>query len=258
MRDRLIPTTLIMRIFRSFRGLLALLVLVPLTVVVSLATLVDTACLRRSKEKALLFPTLWGRILCRIVGIRVEISGQQHLNPQQTYIFVGNHTSQADIWTFQGYFPHSFRWIAKKELFSLPLFGAAMKAVGFISIDRSRGRQAVQSLNDAAQRIAEGSSVLIFPEGTRSPDGRLRQFKTGAIMLAIKAGVPVVPVGFNGTHQVLPKGHLVARGGRVVIRIGEPLETSGFKAKDKQSLALQLQREVRALLDPCHLPLDNK
>jgi 1-acyl-sn-glycerol-3-phosphate acyltransferase len=241
--------------FQFIRGVLALITIPPLTVVVCLGALVDVHWIRKSKFKAQQFPRIWGRLLCWIAGIRVRVEGQENLDPSRTYIFVGNHTSQTDIWTFQGYIPHDFRWIAKKELFAIPIFGAAMRAVDFISIDRSRGRQAVKSLNDAANRIAEGTSVLIFPEGTRSPDGHLQPFKTGAIMLAIKAGVPVVPVGFNGTHQVLPKGSLVARGGNVVLRIGTPLPTSDFNAKDKQELALKLQQQVAELLDECHQPL---
>ena len=237
------------------RGVLALITIPPLTVVVCLGALVDVHWIRKSKSKAQQFPRIWGRLLCWIAGIRVRVEGQENLEPSRTYIFVGNHTSQTDIWTFQGYIPHDFRWIAKKELFAIPIFGAAMRAVDFISIDRSRGRQAVKSLNNAANRIAEGTSVLIFPEGTRSPDGHLQPFKTGAIMLAIKAGVPVVPVGFNGTHQVLPKGSLVARGGDVVLRIGTPLPTSDFNVKDKQELALKVQQQVAELLDECHQPL---
>ena len=237
------------------RGVLALITIPPLTVVVCLGALVDVHWIRKSKSKAQQFPRIWGRLLCLIADIRVRVEGQENLDPSQTYIFVGNHASQTDIWTFQGYIPHDFRWIAKKELFAIPIFGAAMRAVDFISIDRSRGRQAVKSLNDAAVRIAEGASVLIFPEGTRSPDGHLQPFKTGAIMLAIKSGVPVVPVGFNGTHQVLPKGSLLARGGKVVLRIGTPLPTRDFKAKDKQELALKLQQQVAELLDECHQPL---
>ncbi len=237
------------------RGVLALITIPPLTVVVCLGALVDVHWIRKSKAKAQQFPRIWGQLLCRIAGIRVRVEGQENLDPSQTYIFVGNHTSQTDIWTFQGYIPHDFRWIAKKELFAIPIFGAAMRAVDFISIDRSRGRQAVQSLNDAAVRIAEGTSVLIFPEGTRSPDGHLQPFKTGAIVLAIKSGVPVVPVGFNGTHQVLPKGRLLARGGNVVLRIGKSLPTRDFKAKDKQELALKLQQQVAELLEEYHQPL---
>jgi len=241
--------------FQFIRGVLALITIPPLTVVVCLGALVDVHWIRKSKSKAQQFPRIWGRLLCWIAGIRVRVEGQENLDPSRTYIFVGNHTSQTDIWSFQGYIPHDFRWIAKKELFAIPIFGAAMRAVDFISIDRSRGRQAVKSLNNAANRIAEGTSVLIFPEGTRSPDGHLQPFKTGAIMLAIKAGVPVVPVCFNCTHQVLPKGSLVARGGNVVLRIGTPLPTSDFNVKDKQELALKLQQQVAELLDECHQPL---
>lgn len=241
--------------FQFIRGVLALITIPPLTVVVCLGALVDVHWIRKSKSKAQQFPRIWGRLLCWIAGIRVRVEGQENLEPSRTYIFVGNHTSQTDIWTFQGYIPHDFRWIAKKELFAIPIFGAAMRAVDFISIDRSRGRQAVKSLNNAANRIAEGTSVLIFPEGTRSPDGHLQPFKTGAIMLAIKAGVPVVPVGFNGARQVLPKGSLVARGGDVVLRIGTPLPTSDFNVKDKQELALKVQQQVAELLDECHQPL---
>lgn len=240
------------------RAVLALVVIPPLTIVVCLGALADINWFRKSTARAQQFPRAWGRVLCRIADIRVRVEGRGNIDPSQTYIFVGNHASQTDIWTFQGYIPHDFRWIAKKELFAIPIFGAAMRAVGFISIDRSRGRQAVKSLNDAAARIAEGTSVLIFPEGTRSPDGHLQPFKTGAIMLAIKAGVPVVPVGFNGTHQALPKGNLLARGGDVVLRIGNPLSTKDFKAKDKQELALVLQRQVALLLDECHKPVIEK
>ncbi len=240
------------------RAVLALVTIPPLTVAVCLGALADLNWFRKSIFKAQQFPRAWGRLLCRIADIRVRVEGRDNIDPSQTYIFVGNHTSQTDIWTFQGYIPHDFRWIAKKELFAIPIFGAAMRAVGFISIDRSRGRQAVKSLNDAAARIAEGTSVLIFPEGTRSTDGHLQPFKTGAIMLAIKAGVPVVPVGFNGTSQALPKGSLLARGGDVVLRIGNPLPTKDFKAKDKQELALVLQRQVAYLLDECHKPVTGK
>jgi 1-acyl-sn-glycerol-3-phosphate acyltransferase len=243
---------------QCIRGLLALIIMPPLTVVVCLGALIDLHWLRRSQVKAQQFPRAWARVLCSIAGIRVRVEGQENLDPSRTYIFIGNHNSQTDIWSFQGYIPHDFRWIAKKELFAIPLFGPAMKAVGFISIDRSHGRKALQSLNDAVARIIDGASVLIFPEGTRSPDGRLHPFKTGAILLAIKAGVPVVPVGFNGTFQVLPKGSLLARGGKVVLRIGTPLPTKDFKAKDKQALALKLQQQVAELLDECHQPFSKE
>lgn len=230
------------------RAVLVLVVAPPLTIVVSILALLDLIFFRKSPTKALVFPRIWGRITCKIAGVRVRIEGLGNIAANQTYIFVANHVSQFDILTFQGYFPHDFRWIAKKELFRIPIFGTAMRRTGFISMDRTHGRKALKSLNKAAEQIAGGTSVIIFPEGTRSRDGRLHPFKTGAIMLAIKAGVPVVPIGINGTYSILPKGKLLAGSGEVVIRVGAPISTTDFTAHDKQKLARHLHDRVEKLL----------
>ncbi len=243
-----------MSVFQFIRSLLAAILFVPLTIAVCTGAAADIRWFRRSKVKAQQFAQIWGRVFCRFANVRVQVEGMEHLNPARTYIFIGNHTSMLDILAFSGYVPHDFRWLAKKELFSIPFLGAGMRATDCIPIDRSRGRQALQSLHEAAEKIAGGASVILFPEGTRSADGRLLEFKTGAIILAIKAGVEVVPVGFNGTHQAMSAGKKLARGGDVVLRIGTPVSTKDFKAKDKQMLAGILYRKVAELLDECHLP----
>ncbi len=226
------------------------LILVPLlTIIVSILTLVDLLWIRKSEVKVQFFPRYWGRMLCWLAGIRVRVEGIEHIEPGQAYIFAGNHCSQYDICSFQGYFPHDFRWLAKKELFRIPLFGQAMHRAGYIPVDRSHGRQDMKSLDEAAKRIAAGSSVLIFPEGTRSADGTLQEFKTGAVLLAIKAGVPIVPLGFNGSYQVLPKGAFLPRSGEIIIRVGPPISTGQFKAGDKQRLAVELHDAVAHLLE---------
>jgi len=235
--------------FRIIRGGCTLFVAPFLTLIVSALSLIDLLWLRKSEIKAQVFPRYWGKVLCRLAGVRVRVEGMVNIDPNQTYIFAGNHCSQYDIFSFQGYFPHDFRWIAKKELFRIPLFGQAMHRVGYIPIDRSHGRQALKSLDEAAKRIALGSSVLIFPEGTRSADGTLQEFKTGAVLLAIKAGVPIVPLAFNGSCEVLPKGALLPRSGEIVIRIGTPIATGHYKTGDKQKLALELHAAVARLLD---------
>ena len=232
------------------RALLLLIAAIPVTMFFSIITLIDILFVRKSELKVQVFPISWGKTFCRIAGVEVEITGEENLTSGQTYIFAGNHVSQFDIFSFQGYFPHGFRWIAKKELFRIPFFGKAMLRAGIISIDRSQGREAMKSLNRAAEQIASGTSVLIFPEGTRSRDGRLKPFKTGAITLAIKAGVPVVPIGFNGTYEILPKGKFLARSGKITIRIGEPIPTHDYKPRDKQELARHLHDRVAGLLDP--------
>lgn len=236
--------------FQYIRALLILLLALPVTLFFSLLTLLDIFLIRRSEQKVQIFPITWGKVICRLAGVKVRIEGAENLLPDQTYIFVGNHVSQFDIFSFQGYFPHDFRWIAKKELFRIPFFGPAMLRSGIVPIDRSHGREALRSLTRAAEQIAAGTSVLIFPEGTRSADGRLQPFKTGAVMLAIKAGVPVVPIGFNGTYAILPKGKLLANCGEIVIRIGSPISPDSYKPVDKQQLAHHLHDRVAELLHP--------
>ncbi len=188
----------------------------------------------------------------------MRVSGGENLDPKAIYVFAGNHTSQFDIYSFQAAFPHDFRWIAKKELFRIPVFGLAMQRAGFIPIDRTRGREALKSLNLAALRIAAGSSVLVFPEGTRSQDGKLNVFKSGAFLLAIKSGVPVVPIAFNGAYSVLPSGKLFPQSGEIIIRIGKPIPTVQYKTKNKQELANLIHNQVAELLDDHHLGFGKK
>ncbi len=238
-----------MSVFQFIRALFLLIIAFPLTIVISTLALLDLTLFRKDTEKAHCFPRIWGRIICSLVGVKVKVEGLENIREEETYIFAANHASQFDIFTFQGYFPHHFRWIAKKELFKIPVFGRAMRKVGYISIDRSKGRQALKSLDEAAGQIASGKSVLIFPEGTRSPDGKIREFKAGAVLLAIKAGVQVVPMAFVNSYQILPKGKLLADSGTVTIRVGKPIATDHYKATDKQALTRELQQEVQSLLD---------
>lgn len=234
---------------QTIRGMITLALTPILTFFVSIFSLIDLLWGRKSQTKAQMFPRYWGQILCWLAGVRVTVEGIDNIDPQQTYIFVGNHCSQYDIFSFQGYFSHNFRWIAKKELFSIPVLGQAMHRIGYIPIDRSHGRQALKSLDEAAKQIAAGTSVLIFPEGTRCTDGLLHEFKTGAVLLAIKAGVPIVPIGFNGSYEVLPKGKSLPKSGKIMIRVGPPIPISHFIASDKQELARRLHAAVEKLLD---------
>jgi 1-acyl-sn-glycerol-3-phosphate acyltransferase len=227
---------------------MALLATPILTIIICVMASIATIVFRVSTDRVQLLPRYWARIISRLVGMRVELRGGENLKDGQPYILAANHQSQFDIFALQGYLNISFRWLAKKELFDIPIFGYGMRQAGHIPVDRSRGRQALKSLYAAAERIAAGASVIIFPEGTRSPDGKLREFKSGGMVLAIKSGVPIVPVAICGTHEVMPKGKLLARPGRVTITIGKPIEISGFKMAQKQELAERLHDEVAALL----------
>jgi len=230
------------------RGAFFLCIFPPLTMLYSFATLVAALLFRLSQRRCAAIPRAWGRLATRLAGVKVEVSGREHVSADRPCIFAGNHQSQFDIFTLQGHFPFDFRWLAKQELFRIPLFGPAMIRAGHIPVDRAHGRRAVKSLAAAAERISGGTSVIIFPEGTRSPDGKLREFKSGAMALAIKAEVPIVPFALCGTHEIMPKGTLLARPGKVVIRLGQPVETAGMAAKEKAVLAKRLHDEVAALL----------
>jgi 1-acyl-sn-glycerol-3-phosphate acyltransferase len=231
------------------RSLLVLTVAPLLTLLVSIITLIWTVLFRRSADEAQVFGRYWGKFICALSGVKVTIEGVENLAPDRIYIFAANHQSQFDILTLQGYLAFNFRWLAKKELFRVPIWGAAMKRAGYIPVDRSRGRQALKSLDEAARRIADGTSVIIFPEGTRSPDGKLQPFKAGGMVLAIKSGVEIVPVAISGTYEILPKGRLMLQPGNVLIRIGMPMPTDAYRTNQKHELALRLQQEVAGLLD---------
>lgn len=233
----------------SFLHSLLVLVLAPLsTLLVSIITLIWAVLFHRPADELQIFGRYWGKFICALSGVRVTIEGVENLAADKTFIFAANHQSQFDIFVLQGYLPFNFRWLAKKELFQIPVWGTAMKKAGYIPVDRSHGRQALRSLEEAAKFIAKGASVIIFPEGTRSRDGKLQPFKAGGMVLAIKAGVELVPVAISGTFAILPKGSLLLHPGRVVIRIGTPITTRDYRTNQKHELALLLQKKVATLL----------
>ncbi len=238
----------IMTAINFIRGLLVL-ALIPLLIgLVSFIALL-LAMFRGARGADLQFLPRWsGRTICRASGVEVEIIGGENLDPARPYIFAANHQSQFDIFVLQGYLGFDFRWMAKKELFSIPLFGWAMRRAGYIPVDRGHGRRALESINEAAREIAAGTSVIIFPEGTRSPDGRVQPFKSGAMVLAVKSAVEIVPMAIAGTHEILPKGKLLPRPGRVTIRLGQPIRAADYTLKQKQQLAELLESRVRSLL----------
>ena len=237
-----------MIIVNFFRGLFVLILILFLTPLASLSALVAILFFRWPPVKGAVFPRTWAKCILAASGVSVAVEEKEALDEEQPYIFAANHQSQFDIFALQGYFKTDFRWLAKKELFRIPLFGSAMLKAGHISIDRSHGRKALLSLKKAAKRISDGTSVIIFPEGTRSRDGQLKPFKPGGMYLAIKAGVPLVPVAIIGTHEILAKGKCMVRPGSIVIRVGKPIDTRDFNLKQKQELAETVQQAVADLM----------
>jgi 1-acyl-sn-glycerol-3-phosphate acyltransferase len=185
---------------------------------------------------------LWARSLLKIGSIRVRVKGIEHVSPDTTFIYAANHASYFDIPILIVSLPGQIRIVYKRELIRLPIFGWAMKLGSYVPIDRGDSREALESLERAAQKIREGSSVLLFPEGTRSVDGKLQPFKRGAFALAVRSRVPIVPVTINGSFSILPKKEWRVRPGEIEVVIHPPLTTNGWNGREGE---LQLMAHVR-------------
>ncbi len=192
---------------------------------------------------------LWGKTLLFFSHVKVTLVEETGaLSPDRPYIFMANHQSAFDIFTLLAGLPIPFRWLAKEELFKIPIFGPSMRRAGYIAINRDNPRDAVKSLNKAAQRIREGISVVVFPEGTRS-DGTLLPFKNGGFVLAIKSTAPIVPTALIGTYEVKPRDSFWVRPRNVYIVLGTPIETKGYQTRDKEALKEKVFQALSALLE---------
>lgn len=191
---------------------------------------------------------VWARMLLAVSFMRVRAEGLEKLDPRGAYVFVANHGSFMDIPALLATLPQQFRFFAKKGLFQIPFLGTHLERAGHLPVDRSSPRASLKSMMEAARIIkSHGISVLNFPEGGRSAEG-LREFKEGPAYIAIKAGVPIVPVALIGMRELLPMGSAHLKSGKVLIRVGDPIPTNGMVAADRLELTQRLYREVDRLL----------
>jgi 1-acyl-sn-glycerol-3-phosphate acyltransferase len=178
----------------------------------------------------------WGRVALLACGVKVRVEGLEHIKEQGPYVFMANHQGSFDIFSLMAHLPFQFKWLAKKEIFSIPILGWAMAAAGYISIDRKGTRETVEAMNKAARKIHDGMSVVIFPEGSRSRDGLIQPFKKGGFTLAIKARVPIVPIAISGSREVMPPERLTSATGEIRIRIDPPIPMGSHSIKDRNML----------------------
>ena len=190
----------------------------------------------------------WSGWVTTFAGVEIVVERRGSLDPAQPYVFMANHASSLDIWAAFVAIPRRVRMIAKKQLGRIPLFGWVMRAGRFIFIDRSNAVAARRSIDEAGERIRKGDSVLIFPEGTRTRDGALGLFKKGGFHLAVKAGVPIVPVALQGTRALMPRGSYLLRAGTVRAIIGQPIPTQGLSEEERASLNERVRGIVEEML----------
>jgi len=199
------------------RAYLFLLLFIPITALFALSAIFFTLFDASGRSYAF-HARLWARVGLAMNLTAVDLRGAEHL-PDGPFILMSNHQSNFDILSLLAAMPRRIYWIAKKELFDIPIFGPSMRRGGYIPLDRSDGRKALKSMENAAAIIRQGSSVVMFPEGTRSRDGHLLPFKRGGFMLAVRAGVPVIPVTINGSGRVNPGGVIKLYSGNITITL---------------------------------------
>src|SRR5690606_851194 len=196
-------------------------------------------------------PRWWARWILWATGARVEVHGIENLSPDRAQIIVANHVSWYDVLALAAHTPKRYRFVAKKELARVPLWGHAWVAAGHISVDRTDNQRAVASLDQAGRTILEdNSSVIIFPEGTRSRTGELQPFKKGAFVLALDSGIDIVPTGVEGTREIMARDSWRIRSGRIIVRFGQPVSPAGYDIRQRDALIARVRSDVAALLMP--------
>ncbi|HEY0776835.1 MAG TPA: lysophospholipid acyltransferase family protein [Gemmatirosa sp.] len=192
-------------------------------------------------------PRWWARSVLAVSGVEVVLHGAERARSGEPRVFASNHVSWYDVLVLIAYLPR-YSFVAKAELFRVPLFGPAARAVGTIPIDRENRTAAFQSYDEAASRIREGRSVVVYPEGTRGTSYDIRPFKKGPFVLAIAAGVPIVPTLLHGTLEVLPRGSLRLRPGRVDVHLLDPIPTAGLGYEARAALSARVHDRLAAEL----------
>jgi len=179
-----------------------------------------------------------------VCGIKVRVKGQENISNDVPIVYMCNHQSYFDIFALLAYLPADFKFILKQELMKIPLLGLAMKRAGHVAIERDNPREAIRSMDMVAEKIRSGTSVLIFPEGTRSLDGRLQTLKKGGFHMALKSGCDIVPVAISNSYRIVPKGSLRINKGSFDIRFGRPISIEGYTRKNLPELMDRVREAI--------------
>jgi 1-acyl-sn-glycerol-3-phosphate acyltransferase len=190
-----------------------------------------------------------------LAGTRLEIHGLDQIPSHWAVVFMANHQSNIDPPALLAILPPVLV-LAKKEFFRVAILGRAMVACGFIPVDRRNREQALEAVEKGVQALKAGKSFLVYPEGTRSPDGRLQRFKKGVFVMAIKAGAPIVPISVSGSNKIMPKGKFVIRPGRVRITFHEPVATAGSVIEDRQLIIDRVRQAILTGLEEDEWPVE--
>ncbi len=216
----------------------------PIALLAMAFSLVD-----RPRDASIRLGRVWARALMWAMGVKPSYRGLEHARAEPPFVYIANHQSLVDILAVVMELPDSSRFVAKKELFRIPIFGWALHAGGFLPIDRGNRARAIRSLGEAARRIREGRPFVLFAEGTRSRDGRMGTFKKGAFHVALQTGATVVPIAISGSWNVLRPKKLRVRPGAVRVSFAEPIDVRPFLPDDVDGLMRRVRRAIAAGLE---------
>jgi len=191
----------------------------------------------------------WSLLNVFLSGTRLTIRGKEKINTNLTHIVMSNHQSLFDVWALIGKLPLQIRWIVKSEIRKIPIFGYTLERMGHVYVDRKNRTAAYTSLETASSKIKKGTSVIIFPEGTRSKDGGLLKFRMGGIIIALKSGVPILPVTVNGSRFVLPKNTLALMPGKIEIVVGDMIDPGKYDENHRDELMEKIRSAIHENLD---------
>jgi 1-acyl-sn-glycerol-3-phosphate acyltransferase len=200
-------------------------------------------------QKVIRYPAKFGCWLgFKVAGVSVQVVGLDNLDPQQPYVFMANHQSWMDAPVLFVYLKRPVAFLAKKELYRLPIFNPGLYWIDCVPVDRSNRERAIESTHRAAEKLQSGRSIIVYPEGTRSPDGRMRPFKKGGFYMALEAGVAIAPVTIDGTHRIMPKGPIRVVPGTVRVRVHSPVDVTDYTSADIDDLIRRVQDIVASAL----------
>lgn len=237
-------------IFRIYQWCIAAPILLILTIVTSLITiLMTTIC---GNHFWGYYPAhLWSRCVCSLWGVKVIVKGRENINPSTSYVFVANHQGAFDIWSIYGYLNHDFKWLMKRELEKIFLVGFACRRAGHIMVDESSVSGIRKTIENSEKMLQGGMSLVIFPEGSRTFDGKMIPFKRGAFMLAAEYKLPVVPITIDGAFERMPRTTYNVTPGKIIITIHPPI-LPGEKGFNTKKLMTECYDTIESALPDSH------
>jgi 1-acyl-sn-glycerol-3-phosphate acyltransferase len=235
---------------RVFYYLYFVCIAVPVFLVTTILTALTViiGCMLGGERIFSFYPgMLWSKITCYVALCPVKVRGRENLKKKQSYVFVANHQGAFDVFLMYGFLGVPIKWMMKIGLAKIPLVGAACRAAGFIFVDNSTPRAAQRSISEAEQRLKQGDSLVVFPEGSRTPDGKMHRFLKGAFRVALDLRLPIVPITINGPYHVMPIHSKIIRPHRMEMVIHPPTSVDDVVYTDRESL-LKLMDEVKEVI----------